>query len=391
MAVSSRIQIHPDILNIPYGDRKRIIDACRGKEGLANLASGCPDMPVPAFIMERIRAGLDSGYAPYTNYYGLPELREKLSQYLEAECDVEADPEKELLITHGVQEGLYIVMRAILHPGDEVLMPSPHYAEYYLNAIACGGKPVLVPLDEESGFVPDLDRLEKAITRKTRAVVFSNPNNPLGVVWSREVLEGIANLAKAHNLIVVVDEIYREFTYTEQPPSIGALPGMKERTFTLGGFSKAYMMMGLRMGYVVGPAEAMFSIKNLHYCVVLCPSYVGQIAALAALDCPREQLEPMYREFGDRLEMLYRGVMAIPGVSCVRPQGSFYIFPNMSCFGMSSMELALTLIEKAGVVTLPGTEFGPYAEGYLRLAVCAKREQVEMGIARLTKFAREFG
>lgn len=269
-------------------------------------------------------------------------------------------------------------------------MPSPHYGEYYMNTIACGGQPVLVPLDEGGRFIPDIDRLEKAITRKTRALVFSNPNNPLGVVWPRGILEGIARLAERHNLIVLVDEVYHKFTYVEQPPSIGALAGMQERTFTFGGFSKAHMMMGMRMGYVVGPAELISSIKNLHYCVVLCPSYLGQVAALAALDCPKEQLEPMYREFGERLEILYRGVAAIPGVTCVRPRGGFYIFPNMSRFGMTSMELALTLIEKTKVVTLPGTEFGPYGEGYLRLSTCVNREQIEMGIAGLTEFAREF-
>jgi aminotransferase len=385
-----QIEIHPDILNIPYGDRKRIIDATQGKKDLINLASGNPDLPMPPFITERLKTSLDSGYASYTNYYGLPELRRKLSQFLKKRWSIDVDSENELLITHGVQEGLYIVMKSIIHPGDEVLIPSPHYAEYELNAIACGSKPVLVPLEEEKGFAPDFDQMEKAITRKTRAVVFCNPNNPLGVVWPLEVLQGIARLAKANNLIVLVDEIYRDFTYTQRPPSIRTLPGMEERTFTFGGFSKSYMMMGLRAGYVIGPAEAMFPIKNLHYCVALCPSSLGQIAALAALDCPKDQLEPIYREFQGRLNLLYQGVKAIPGVSCVEPKGGFYIFPNVKCFGMSSMDLALRLIEDAGVVTLPGTEFGPFGEGYLRLAACINRERIEKGVARLIEFAKAF-
>ncbi len=386
--MGSQIQIHPDILNIPYGDRKRIIDATQGREDLINLASGNPDLPMPAFITERLKASLNSGRASYTNYYGLPELRRKLSQFLREEWGISADPENELLITHGVQEGLYIVMKSIIHPGDEVLIPSPHYAEYELNAIACGSKPVLVPLDEDQGFIPNFDTMERAVTEKTRAVVFCNPNNPLGVVWPREVLQTIASLAKSHNLIVLVDEIYRDFTYAEQPPSIITLPGMEERTFVFGGFSKSYMMMGLRAGYVIGPAEAMFPIKNLHYCVALCPSSLGQIAALAALDCPKEQLKPIYREFGERLETLYQGVKAIPGVRCVEPRGGFYIFPNVSCFGLRSMDLALRLIEEVGVVTLPGTEFGPYGEGYLRLATCVDREQIETGVSRLLEFAK---
>jgi aminotransferase len=149
-------------------------------------------------------------------------------------------------------------------------------------------------------------------------------------------------------------------------------------------------MMGMRMGYVLGPAEPMFFVKNLHYCVALCPPYLGQVAALAALDCPREQLDPIYREYGERLELLYNGITAIPGVTCVRPQGSFYIFPNVSCFGMSAMDLALDLIDRAGVVTLPGTEFGPYGEGHFRLAVCAPRTELAKGIERFAQYASDF-
>ena len=217
--MSSQIQINPDVLKIPYGDRRRILDATQGRVDLINLASGNPDLPMPAFIVERLRASLDSGYARYPNYYGLPELRAKLSQYLKTKCQISADPEKGLLITNGVQEGVHIVMRSVLSPGDEVLIPSPHYADHYMNAIACGSKPILVPLNEEKGFIPDYDRIERAVTPKTRAVVFCNPNNPLGVVWPLEVLEGIASLAKTHNLIVLVDEIYRDFVYTDRPPS----------------------------------------------------------------------------------------------------------------------------------------------------------------------------
>ncbi len=390
MTADFHIRIHPDVRNIPYGDRKRIIDATRGKTDLANIASGNPDLPMPPFVVERVAAALGSGYVPYTSYYGFPELRAKLAQVLQAERHLQADPETELLVTLGIQEGLYLVMRAILHPGDEVLMPSPHYAEYYLNAVATGSTPVLVPLDERSGWVPDIDRLRKAITPRTRALVFSNPNNPLGVVWPRAVLEELAELAIAHDLVVLVDEIYHDFMYTERPPSIGSLPGMTERTFTFGGFSKSHMMMGMRMGYVLGPAEPMFFVKNLHYCVALCPPYLGQVAALAALDCPREQLDPIYQEYGERLEMLYNGITAIPGITCVRPQGSFYIFPDVSCFGMNAMDLALALIDKAGVVTLPGTEFGPYGEGHFRLAVCAPRPELAKGIARFAEFASKF-
>ncbi|UCG14444.1 MAG: pyridoxal phosphate-dependent aminotransferase [Deltaproteobacteria bacterium] len=382
------IRIQPDILNIPISERERIITACHGRERLADLASGNPDMAMPDFVVEQLRACMESGYARYTDYYGLPELRAKLSQQLKGEWRITADPETEIVITSGVQEGLYVVMRAVLHSGDQVLIPSPHYGNYYQNAIACGAKPVLVPLDEKEGFVPDLDRLEKAVTSRTRALVFCNPSNPLGVVWPREILDGLATLAIRHNLIVLVDEIYHDFVYSVQPiTSIATLPGMAERTFTFGGFSKSHLMMGLRIGFVVGPSEPMIAVKNLHYCITLCPSSVAQVAALAALDCPKEQLELVFHEFRQRVEMLHRGVATIDGVSCVKPEGGFYLFPNMSRFGLSSIDLAVQLIERAGVITLPGTEFGPYGEGYLRLSVCATREQLEEGLARLAEFA----
>jgi aminotransferase len=345
---------------------------------------------MPPFIRDRMKEDLDRGYARYTNYYGMPELRQKLAERLAEECGILADPEKEVLITVGVQEALYVTMRVILHLGDEVLIPSPHYANYSMNAVACGARPVLVPLDQEKGFIPDRNRLEKAITPKTRVLVFCNPSNPLGVVWPRETLEVFADLAQAHDLAVLVDEIYRDFTYTTRPPSIASLPGMKERTFTFGGFSKSYMMMGLRVGYVAGPGDPMFHVRNLHYCVALCPPSLGQLAALAALDCPRADLDALYDEFRSRLQFLYENVTRIPGVTCVRPRGAFYLFPNMRCFGLSSMDLAIALVEKAGVTTLPGTEFGPCGEGYLRLSVCAKRDQLEKGAARLLEFASNF-
>ncbi len=388
--MSFQIDVTSNVRNIPFGTRLRIRQAAIKKGDVVGLSAGMPNLPMPPYVAERVRAALESGYAPYTHYFGYPELREKVSQHLKEEYEIDADPEEELLITHGVQQGLYVVMRSVLHPGDEVILPSPHYAEYYMNCIACGCKPVLVRLDEEDGFLPDMERMEKAITSKSRAIVISNPNNPLGVVWDREVLEGIADLAKAHNLLVLVDEIYHDFSFTGRPTSIGSLPGMQERTFTFGGFSKAFMMMGMRIGYLVAPAEALADIKRLHYCVILGCNYPGQIAAMAALECPKEQLEPMFEDFNERMEMMYSRVIALPRVTCVRPQGGFYMFPNFGAYGMSSMDLALRLIEEAGVSCLPGTEFGEYGEGFFRFADCAAPENLEKGLDRLEKWASEF-
>jgi aminotransferase len=186
---------------------------------------------------------------------------------------------------------------------------------------------------------------------------------------------------------VVVDEIYRDFAYPRPPLSIASLPGMEQRTFTLQGFSKSYFMMGMRIGYLAGPKEVLLHIKQLHYLIMLSPSRIAQYAALAALDCPPEHLEPMHREYREKLRILYEGIACIRGVRCVEPNGSFYAFPNFSSFGLSSMELAAKLIEEAGLMTLPGTEFGPAGEGHLRLSVVSDRDRVEEGVARLQRFA----
>ena len=383
------IRINPEVAAIPYGERKRLKTITEARADVVDLMSGNPDMDMPVFIRERIKARVDSGPMRYTGYWGSSELRQKLAAKLAVECGIEADPEEEILITHGIQEALYAVMRTVLRRGDEVLIPSPHYANYLLNSVACGAEPVFVPLREENGFVPRIEDLERAITPKTRLLVFSNPNNPLGVTWTDETVEAIADLARARDLLVAVDEIYRDFAENKPPLSIASLAGMKERAFTLQGFSKSHFMMGMRIGYVVGPKELIHHVKQLHYILLLCPSTIGQAAALAALDCPKEQIEPLRHEFRDKLRLLYQAVMSIPGVTCVPPNGTFYLFPNIRCFGLSSLDLTMKLIEEFGLATLPGTEFGAAGEGYLRLSVISKKEQVEEGIRRLKSFAEQ--
>ena len=187
----------------------------------------------------------------------------------------------------------------------------------------------------------------------------------------------------------MVDEIYRDFATPRPPLSIASLPGMEDRTFTLQGFSKSYFMMGMRIGYMTGPPEVMLHVRQLHYLITLCPSRIAQYAALAALDCPAEYLEPMHEEYREKLRILYQGVSSMPGARCVEPNGSFYAFPNFSSFGLSSMDLATKLIEEAGVMTLPGTEFGPAGEGHLRLSVVSDRDRLEEGVERLQRFARQ--
>lgn len=386
------IAINPDIAHIPLGERQKCEEATAGKSDLADLASGNPHFAAPPYIVQRLQEHLEmSAYMPYTDYYGMPELRERIAEHLKSRCRITVDPASELLVTHGVQEGLFIVLKTILSPGDEVLLPSPYYGHYAIDTIACGGRPVPVLLDEESDFMPDIPRFEKAIGPRTRAILFCNPNNPLGVVWPEEVLQQMAHLVRKHDLLLLVDEIYRDFIRPEPPVSIAALPGMAQRTITFNGFSKAYMMMGLRIGYVAAPAQVMIHLQQLQRCVTLYPSILGEIAALAAMDCPREQLDFIHDEIQKLVDLLYHGVSALPGVSCVRPPGGFYVFPNVKSLGGDSVKLSLQLIQEAGVVTLPGVEFGPHGEGYLRLSVCAGREHVEKGVKRLARFVQSHG
>jgi aminotransferase len=385
------IAVNPAVAAIPYGDRKRIMELCRDREDLVDLMSGNPYQQMPEWIRRRTMELFDSGPMRYTHYWGLPELRQRLADKFRRDCGIEADPETQILVTHGVQEALYVVMRTLLRPGDEVLIPSPHYANYLLNTVACGAEPVFVPLRQDRCFLPDIGELEAALSRRTRLLVFSNPNNPLGITWPDSSIEELADFARRRDLLVVVDEIYRDFTAPKPPLSIASLPGMDQRTFTLQGFSKSYFMMGMRIGYLAGPEDVLLHIKQLHYLIMLSPSRIAQYAALAALDCPVEHLEPMHREFREKLRILYEGVSGIPEVSCVEPNGSFYVFPEISSFGFSSMQLAMKLIEEAGVMTLPGTEFGPAGEGHLRLSVVSDRDRVEEGVARFQRFAEKIG
>ncbi|CAB1056814.1 Aspartate aminotransferase (EC [Olavius sp. associated proteobacterium Delta 1] len=379
-------KINPDVAAIPMSKREAIWQAMEGRNNLANLASGNPDMVMPLPIRQAMQEHVADGYARYTDYYGFKALREGIGGMLERDWSLAVDSEDAIIVTCGVQQGLYTVMRSILKPGDEVIIPSPHYGTYYQNTLVCGAKPVLVPLEESDGYVPDIERLTAAVRPRSRAIVFCNPNNPLGVVWSHQTLKSLADFAQAHDLLVLVDEIYRDYTFNGEPLSIGSLPDMAQRTFTFGGFSKSHLMMGLRIGFVAGPPAYMHAVKKLHYCVVLCPSVISQTAALAALKCADAELAPIRSHFAAKLDRLYRRIKALPGVSCAAPGGSFYVFPNFSQYGPDAMAFAIRLIEKAGVVTLPGTEFGEPGQGHLRLSVCATETEVTEGIHRLETF-----
>lgn len=375
---------------IPEGDRKLVRNYVAGRKDLIDLSKGNPSVVLPEYIRAKIKEEVDSGFMRYTDFWGMSELKEKVAERLIADSGISADPESEIIITHGVQEGLYIAMRTLLSEGDEVLVPTPHYGNFYLNSIACGAVPVFVPLRENRGFIPESGDLEKAITPKTRVLVYSNPNNPLGVTWPEETIEELAELALRHDLMVITDEVYRDFAEPAPPVSMASLPGMKERTITLQGFSKNFFMMGLRVGYLTGPAGITFHIKQLHYVVLLSPARLAQFAALAALDCPKEEIEPLLADFRERLGHLHRGIEEVPGMSCVKPNGTLFIFPNTRSYGLKSLDLTLKIIDEAGVVTLPGTEFGDAGEGYLRLSVCATREEIDEGVRRLKMFGERF-
>ena len=388
MNQADAVRINPDVAAIPMSQREAIWKAMEGRNDLANLASGNPDMVMPGPVRQALQKNAAEGYARYGDYYGLKALREGIGGMLERDWSLPVDSEDAIIVTCGVQQGLYTVMRSILKPGDEVIIPSPHYGTYFQNTLVCGAKPILVPLEESADFVPDFERLNAAVSPRSRAIVFCNPNNPLGVVWSPRVLKSLAEFAQTHDLLVLVDEIYRDYTFDGKPLSIGSIPGMAQRTFTFGGFSKSHFMMGLRIGFVAGPPAYMQAVKKLHYCVVLCPSVISQVAAMAALKCTAAELGAIRSHFAAKLDRLYRHIKALPGVSCTAPGGGFYVFPNFSQYGSDAMAFAIRLIEEAGVVTLPGTEFGKLGQGHLRLSVCATEAEVSEGIERLEIFIK---
>lgn len=348
-----------------------------------HMEIGRPDFDTPEVIKKAAYDSLAKGNVFYTSNYGTPELRQAIADKLKRDNNVEYKAE-EILVTIGVGEGTYAAMAAFLNPGDEVLVPDPVWLNYIHVPHFFDAVPVSYKLREENDYQIDLNEVESLITGKTKMLVINTPGNPTGTVQSMETLEGLAAIAKKHNLIVVADEIYEKLVYGgAKHISIASLPGMKERTITLNGFSKCYSMTGWRLGFVAAPKDFIQAMVRNHQYINTCASSFVQEAGVTALEKAEPDVQAMVKEYARRRDYAVAAINAIDGLSCKTPEGAFYIFVNVKALGRTSEEIANYLLEEAKIAAVPGSAFGPQGEGYIRLSYACSYERIVEGMERL--------
>jgi aminotransferase len=367
------------------GERGQLLDMAAEVKDLIALARGDPDLPTPLHVVEAAKQALDQGYTHYTHWAGTPELRKAIADKLWQDNSVRVDPETEVLVTTGAQEAVFMVCLALLDPGDEILVPDPHYMTYDTAIVLAEAKAVLVPTFEKDDFEVQAEELARHITAKTKAILLVSPNNPTGGIVRPETVREIADLAEKHDLIVISDEIYEKFIYDDiQLLSIASLPGMRERTVTINGFSKTYAMTGWRIGYLAAPAGFIRALEPIKHTVSICAPAVSQAAALAALTGPQGCVQEALATYAERRQVLMKGLDEI-GLSYGRPYGTFYIFASVASTGLSSMDFAITLLQKAQVLVLSGSAFGPNGEGFVRFSLVAPVPRLEEAIERMKR------
>jgi aminotransferase len=368
----------------PSGIRK-FFELIASMEGVISLGVGEPDFATPWHIREAAIYSLEKGYTMYTSNLGMPELRQELSRYLRENYNLVYDPDRELLITAGVSEALDLAMRAILNPGDEVIMPDPCYVSYNPCVALAGGRTIMVPTNEENNFEIRAADIEAEISNKTKAILIGYPANPTGAVMSRNKLAQIAEVARRHHLLVISDEIYAKLVYGVEHTCFATLPEMKEDTILLGGFSKAHAMTGWRIGYTAANKEIIAAMTKIHQYTMLCAPIMGQVAAIEALRAGETSATEMVEEYNRRRLVIVKGLNDI-GLSCFEPRGAFYAFPSIKSTGMTSEEFAERLLIEEKVAVVPGTAFGQCGEGYIRCCYATSLADIEEALSRMKLF-----
>jgi aminotransferase len=370
----------------PSGIR-RFFDLVASMEGVISLGVGEPDFATPWHIREAAIYSLEKGQTMYTSNLGMPELRQELSRHLRDKYGLEYDPATELLITVGVSEGLDLSTRAVLDPGDEVIMADPSYVSYSSCVTLAGGRPVMVPTYEKNSFELGADDIEKRVTDQTKAILIGYPANPTGAVMSREKLAEIAGVARRHNLMVISDEIYSSLVYGVEHTCFATLPHMKESTVLLGGFSKAYAMTGWRIGYAAASREVIGAMFKIHQYTIMCAPTMGQVAAIEALKSGGDSVKEMVEDYNRRRLFMVKGLHKI-GLPCFEPRGAFYAFPSIKATGLSSEEFAERLIMEEKVAVVPGTAFGECGEGYIRCCYATSMDDIEEALKKMGRFVK---
>lgn len=381
-------RISPVVQAIPPSGIRRFFDIAAEMEDVISLGVGEPDFVTPWSIRESCVYGLEQGYTSYTANRGLWELREEICALQKRNFNIDYDPKTNVLVTVGVSEALDIAMRAILTPGDEILIPEPCYVSYKACASLAGAVPVAVPAKIENNFSITPADLEAHVTNKTKALLIGYPNNPTGAILTKDQLMDIAKFAQEHDLIVISDEIYGDLTYGgERHVCFAGLPGMKDRTILLNGFSKAYAMTGWRIGYAMSNPAIISAMTKIHQYTMLCAPITAQIAAVEALRHGEKYMKKMVSEYDKRRRLIYDG-LTNAGLKCFEPKGAFYIFPDITSTGLTSEEFAEQLLMKEHVALVPGTAFGQCGEGYVRCSYATSVTKISEAIARIEHFVQ---
>ena len=373
------------IVQIPPSGIRKFFDIVNEMEGAISLGVGEPDFDTPWHVREEGIYSLEKGRTFYTSNSGLKPLKEEICHYLRRRCDVSYDPDHEVLVTVGGSEAIDIALRAMLNPGDEVLIPQPSYVSYLPCTVLADGVPVIIELEEKDRFRLTPEKLLEKITDKTKILILPFPNNPTGAIMEREDLEKIAKIVIEKDLFVPSDEIYSELTYTDRHVTIASLPGMKERTVLINGFSKAYAMTGWRLGYAAAPEVILKQMLKIHQYAIMCAPTTSQYAAVEAMKNGDQDVQMMRESYNQRRRYLLH-VFEEMGISCFEPQGAFYTFPNIKRFGMTSDEFATRLLMEEKVAVVPGTAFGDCGEGFLRISYAYSLESLKKALDRIRRF-----
>jgi len=371
----------------PSGIRK-FFDIVSEMKDAISLGVGEPDFDTPWHIREMGIKSLEKGKTFYTSNSGLKELREEICNYLNRKHGVTYDPLHEVLITVGGSEAIDIGLRAMLNPGEEVLIPQPSYVSYEPCTVLAGGVPVIINLKAENEFRLTAAELEDAITEKTKVLILPFPNNPTGAIMERKDLEEIAEVIIKHDIFVMSDEIYSELSYKGKHVSIAELPGMQERTILINGFSKAYAMTGWRLGYACGPAPIIQQMTKIHQFAIMCAPTTSQYAAIEALKYGDDDVTEMREAYNQRRRFLMNAFREM-GLECFEPYGAFYVFPCIKEFGMTSDEFATRFLEEEKVAVVPGTAFGDCGEGFLRISYAYSLERLKLAMERMQRFVEK--
>ncbi len=376
------------IVSIPPSGIRKFFDIVSEMKDAISLGVGEPDFDTPWHIREEGIYSLEKGRTFYTSNAGLKDLKIEICNYLKRRMEAVYNPDTEVMVTVGGSEAIDIALRAMLNPGDEVLVPQPSYVSYVPCVTLAGGRPVIIELEEPDQFKLTKEKLLEKITPKTKILILPFPNNPTGAIMEKQELEEIAKIVIEKDLFVISDEIYAELTYKQKHATIAAFPGMKERTVLINGFSKAYAMTGWRLGYACAPEIILKQMLKIHQFAIMCAPTTSQYAAVSALKNGDGDVEMMRESYNQRRRYLMYAFQQM-GLECFEPYGAFYTFPSIKRFGMTSDEFATRLLQEEKVAVVPGTAFGECGEGYLRISYAYSLESLKEALGRIDRFIRK--